>query len=72
VTGRVNDTSQASATTTVIDREDVYNTINNYQYLPPREDRPNVGPSSIFVVSLDTSPTSAQTTNATIVFEELF
>lgn len=70
VTGRTNDTTQASATTTAVHRADVYNIVNAYDFLPPREDRPIVGPSSVFVVSLDTAPTS-QTTSATIVFEEI-
>ena len=72
VTGRTNDTTQATATTTNIIRGDVVNVLNGYQYLPPPDDRPVVGLSSAFIVSLNTAPGSAETFSGTITFEELF
>ncbi len=72
VTGRTNDTGQATATTTNIIRGDVVNVLNGYQYLPPPDDRPIVGLNEAFVVSLNTAPSAAETFSGTITFEELF
>lgn len=72
VTGRTNDTTQATATTTNVIRGDVVNVLNGYQYLPPPDDRPVVEPSGAFVVSLNTAPASSETFSGTITFEELF
>ncbi len=72
VTGRTNDTTQATATTTNIIRGDVINVLNGYQYLPPPDDRPIVEPSGAFVVSLNTAPSAAETFSGSITFEELF
>lgn len=72
VTGRTNDTTQATATSTNIIRSDVVNVLNGYQYLPPPDDRPVIGLSSAFVVSLNTAPGSVETFSGTITFEELF
>lgn len=72
VTGRTNDTTQATATTTNVIRGDVVNVLNGYQYLPPPDDRPVIEPSGAFVVSLNTAPASSETFSGTITFEELF
>ncbi|MDE2096256.1 MAG: hypothetical protein KGL39_03355 [Patescibacteria group bacterium] len=72
VTGRTNDTTQATTSgTKVVIRADVYNTINGYQFLPAPEDRPACNPSEAFVVSLDQAPGSAETMNGSITFGEL-
>lgn len=72
VTGRINDTTQATTSgTAVVLRGDVYNPINGYQFLPAPEDRPACNPSEAVVVSLDTAPGSAETMNASITFGEL-
>ena len=70
VTGRTNDTTQASATTSVVHRAEVMQVVNGYQYLPPREDRFVCPASCIFVVSLDTAPAS-MAISGTITFEEI-
>ena len=73
VTGRTNDTTQATTTgTPAILKGDVVNVLNGYQYLPPPEDRPVIGLSSAFIVSLDSAPGSAEAMSGTITFEELF
>jgi hypothetical protein len=72
VTGRTNDTTQATATTDNVLRGDVVNVLNGYQYLPPPDDRPVIEPSGAFVVSLNTAPASSETFSGTITFEELF
>lgn len=72
ITGRTNDTTQATTTgTAVLIREDVYNPINGYQYLPAPEDRPACNPSEAMVVSLDTAPGAAETMNGSAVVAEL-
>ena len=71
-TARANDTTSASATTSTILRNEVYNSVNTYQYLPPPEDRPIIGPGEQFVLTLDNAPASAQVSSITVTFEELF
>lgn len=73
VTGRTNDTTQATTTgTSQTVRSDVMNVLNGYQYLPPPEDQPIIGLNSAFIVSLDSAPTAAEVFSGTVVFEELF
>jgi hypothetical protein len=55
----------------VKNRADVFNTINGYQYLPPREDRIIVPPGDVLVVSLETAPSSLAM-SGTVAFEELW
>jgi hypothetical protein len=72
VTGRTNDTSQATTGgTAVLLREDVYNPINGYQFLPAPEDRPACSPAEALIVSLDTAPGSAESMNGSITVAEL-
>lgn len=71
-TGRTNDTTQTTSGTAATLVADVYNPINGWQFLPPPEDRPIIAISQAFIVSLDTAPSGAETTNGTLVFEELF
>jgi len=72
VTGRINDTTQATTGgTAVVIRADVYNPINGYQFLPAPEDRPACNPSEAMVVSLDTSPAGGETSQGSITFAEL-
>lgn len=70
VTARINDTTQATTAGTAILMPDVYNPINGYIYQWAPEDRPVIGLSQAFVVSLDTAP-SAQVTSATLTIEEI-
>lgn len=72
VTGRVNDTTQATTSSTAVTlRADIYNPINGYQFLPAPEDRPACNPSEAITVSLDTAPGSAETMNGACTFAEL-
>ena len=71
ITGRTNDTSQATTSgTAVAVREDVYNPINGYQFLPAPEDRPACNPSEAIIVSLDSAPGS-MSSNGSITAAEL-
>jgi hypothetical protein len=70
VTGRTNDTSQASGTLDWA-MADVWNTINGYLWLPPETDRPRFKPSQAFVLSLDQAP-STLVSNGSVTFSELF
>jgi len=71
-TAHANDTTQATTGgTAAVLVADAYNVVNGYLYLPPEEDRPVIGPSQAFTVSLDSAP-SAEVTSVTVVFEELF
>lgn len=73
VTAAVNNTAR---TTTSGSKQvivaDVYNVINGYLYLPPAEDRITVAPNQAFVVSLDSTPATAETMSGTLTIEELF
>ena len=72
VTGRINDTTQATTNgTAVVLRADIYNPINGYQFLPAPEDRPACNPSEAVIVSLDQAPGSSETMSASITFGEL-
>lgn len=72
VTGRTNDTTQATSSTTITDLwDDVWNTINGFIWTPPVPSKPPIiGLSQALVVSLDQAPSSF-VTNGTIMFEEL-
>jgi hypothetical protein len=72
VTGRINDTSQATTGGTAIDLwDDQWNIINGFLWVPPIPSRPPViGLSGAFIVSLDTAP-SGIVANASILIEEL-
>jgi hypothetical protein len=72
VTGRVNDTTQATTSGTGVDLvDDVWNTINGYIWYPPIPGRPFLVPlSAAYVISLDTVP-ATMTVNGSITFEEI-
>jgi hypothetical protein len=72
VTGRINDTTQATTSGTAVDYwDDQWNTINGMLFVPPIPSRPFVcGLSGAIVVSLDTAPASL-VSSGSITFEEL-
>lgn len=72
VTGRTNDTTQATTSGTGVDLvDDVWNTINGYIWYPPIPGRPFVVPlSGAYIISLDNVP-ATMTCNGAITFEEL-
>ncbi len=72
-TARINDTTQASSSTTIVDLwSDQWNLLNGFLWVPPAVNRPFVGaPSGAIVVSLDSAPGSAITASGTITVEEL-
>ena len=73
VTGRTNDTTQATTSGTARTLQaDIINVLNGYSHLPFEVDRFIIPPSSAFIFSLDTAPSSAQVWNGTIKFAELF
>lgn len=72
ITGRINDTVQATSSGTAVDLwDDVWNTVNGFLWVPPVQSRPPViGISGAFVVSLDTA-LSSLVANASVTVEEL-
>ncbi len=72
VTGRINDTVQATTTGNAIDLwNDTWNTVNGFLWVPPVPSRPPViGLSGAFVVSIDTAPSSL-VSNGSVTIEEL-
>lgn len=70
----VNDTTQCAVGSGAVAtlRADVYNVVNGFQYLPPPEDRFQVAPSQSFVLSLDSTPGSAETMSGAVVYAELY
>lgn len=70
-TARINDTTQATSSGTVLDMEDeVWNTINNYVWYPAVPGHPLMIPvSSALIISLDTALAS-YVCNGTCMFEE--
>jgi hypothetical protein len=72
VTGRTNDTTQATSSGTATEiAGGVWNTVNNYLWLPPVPSRPPViGLGGAFILSLDTAPGSL-VANGTVTIEEL-
>ncbi len=72
ITGRTNDTTQASTSGTAVDLwDDAWNTINGFLWVPPVPSRPPViGLSGAFIVSLDTAPSSI-VANGSVTVEEL-
>jgi hypothetical protein len=73
VTGRTNDTTQATTSGTAVDIwDDAWNTINGFLWVPPVPSRPPViGLSGAFILSLDTAPSSSMVANGSVTFEEL-
>lgn len=72
VTGRVNDTTQATTSGTAVNlAATAFNVINGFFWRPQVEDRPVIKSSQAFIVSLDTAPGSSETMSGTIVFAEL-
>lgn len=73
VTGRINDTTQATTGGTAVDLvDDVWELINGYYYAPETaEARPACNPSEAIVVSLDDPPGGAIVCNGSITFREL-
>jgi len=72
ITGRINDTTQASSSGTAVDLwDDVWNTVNGFLWVPPVPSRPPViGLSGAFIVSLDTAPSSL-ISSGSVTLEEL-
>jgi hypothetical protein len=72
VTGRINDTTQATTSGTAIDLwDDAWNTVNGFLWVPPVPSRPPViGLSGAFIVSIDTAPATI-VANGSILVEEL-
>ena len=72
ITGRVNDTTQATSSGTIVDLwDDQWNIINGFLWVPPVPSRPPViGLSGALIVSLDTAPARI-VANGTITVEEL-
>ena len=68
-TARINDTTQASGTTTY-PHADVYSELNGYQWIFPR--RPSCKPSEALILSLDSAPSAARTMTGTMKVRELF
>lgn len=72
VTGRINDTTQATTSgTPSILHSDVFNTVNGYQFFWPPQDCPTIGLSEAGVVSLDAPPGAAMTMSGTLYVREL-
>jgi hypothetical protein len=72
ITGRINDTTQATTGGTAVDLwDDVWNTVNGFLWVPPMQSRqPVIGISGAFIVSLDTA-LSSFVVNASVTVEEL-
>lgn len=72
ITGRINDTVQATTNGTAVDLwDDQWNIINGFLWVPPIPSRPPViGISGAFIVSLDTAPATI-VSNASVTVEEL-
>lgn len=72
VTARTNDTVQATSTGTVVDMPDTWDLPFGYLWMPPEADRPIIGNSGAFVLSLDSAPSSAIVCNGHMAFAELY
>lgn len=72
-TARINDTTPATSSGTIVDLfDDVWNTVNGFIWVPPVPGRvPLIGLSGAFRMSLDTAPASGMVSNGTVTFEEL-
>lgn len=72
VTGRTNDTTQATTSGTAVDLvDDIWNTINGYVWYPPIPGRPFIVPlSTAYIISLDNVP-ATMTCNGSITLEEI-
>jgi hypothetical protein len=73
-TARANDTTPATTSgTAALLHEDVFNTVNGYQFFWPPDLRPDIGLSEAAVFSLDSAVTGGPfTMNATLYFFEKF
>lgn len=72
-TARTNDTVQATTNGTAsLLHEDVFNTVNGYQFFFPPILQPTAKLSQAIVISLDTAPSSAMTMSGTLYVAELF
>jgi hypothetical protein len=72
-TARTNDTTQASTSgTPALLHEDVFNTVNGYQFFWPPNVSPVCGPSEAAIFSLDGAPSGAMFMSGTLYFSELF
>jgi hypothetical protein len=70
ITGRINDTAQATSSTIIDLWDDQWNVINGFLWVPPIPSRPPIcGLSGAITISLDTAPASI-VSNATITVEE--
>lgn len=69
---RINDTTQATSGSTIVDLvDDVWNTVNGYVWYPPVPGRPFIIPlSGAFRVGIDTA-LSSFVSNGSVTFEEL-
>lgn len=71
-TGRVNDTTGATSSGTIVDlHAEEWNFLNGLYYLPPPEDRPIIQVSQALVVALVTAPSASMTASGTLIYEEL-
>lgn len=67
----VNDTTPATTGgTAALLHEDIFNTVNGYQFFFPPNDIPSFGLSEAAVLSLDQAPGSALVMNGTLYFAE--
>jgi hypothetical protein len=72
ITGRTNDTTQASTSGTAdVLHSDVFNTVNGYQWYWNPQDCPTIGLNEAAVVSLDAPPGAAMTMSGTLYVREL-
>lgn len=72
ITGRINDTTQATTSGTPdILHADAFNTVNGYQFFWLPQDCPTIGMNEAAVVSLDQGPGSAMTMSGTLYVREL-
>ena len=73
VTGRINDTTQATTGGTAdYPHVDVWNTVNGYGWIFPKDGRPSCKPSEAMVLSLDTAPGGAIHVSGSMKIRELF
>lgn len=72
VTGRINDTTQATSSGTIeVLHSDVLNVLNGLSFFWPPNDIPVIGLSQAAVISLDTAPGSAIVMSGTLYFSEI-
>ena len=72
-TARVNDTSQATSSGTVVyPMPDVLNEVNGYQWIWPEKARPSCKPGEALIASLDSAPPAGRTMSGSMKVKELF